>query len=257
MLTINDILPVEVKSEANTSSKSLKKFKELFPDKVKLRVRFSLDNLKLDDDVLNIPLIFADRADRLPDSLTSIGSSAFYSCYDLTDMVLPDSVASVGNCAFINCTSLTTVSVGSGMKNLDVTAFSNCSKLSAIYVSEDNSAYASVDGIVYNKEKTKLFIVPAGVSGEITIPKTVEEFTYQAVDSCKNLTAINVEDGHPNYKSVDGIVYTADGKTVLCCPRGKVGAVAVQEGAESIDERAFYQCDKLTDVTLTEFTRNS
>ena len=61
----NDIFPVEVKSEANTTSKSLKKFKELFPDKVKLRVRFSLDNLKLDDDVLNIPLFMADQANRL------------------------------------------------------------------------------------------------------------------------------------------------------------------------------------------------
>lgn len=38
---------------------------ELFPDQVKLRVRFSLDNLKLDDDVLNIPLFMADQADRL------------------------------------------------------------------------------------------------------------------------------------------------------------------------------------------------
>ena len=61
----NDIFPVEVKSEANLASKSLRKFKELFPDKVKLRVRFSLDNLKLDDDVLNIPLFMADEADRL------------------------------------------------------------------------------------------------------------------------------------------------------------------------------------------------
>ncbi len=61
----NDIFPVEVKSEANTTSKSMKKFKELFPDKVKLRIRFSLDNLKLDDDVLNIPLFMADQADRL------------------------------------------------------------------------------------------------------------------------------------------------------------------------------------------------
>ena len=61
----NDIFPVEVKSEANISSKSLKKFKEIFPDKVKLRVRFSLDNLKLDDDMLNIPLFMADQADRL------------------------------------------------------------------------------------------------------------------------------------------------------------------------------------------------
>lgn len=57
--------PVEVKSEANTASKSLKKFKELFPEQVKLRIRFSLDNLKLDDDVLNIPLFMADQADRL------------------------------------------------------------------------------------------------------------------------------------------------------------------------------------------------
>lgn len=61
----NDILPVEVKSEANTTNKSLGKFKELFPDQVKLRVRFSLDNLRLDDDMLNIPLFMADHADRL------------------------------------------------------------------------------------------------------------------------------------------------------------------------------------------------
>ena len=61
----NEIFPVEVKAESNTRSKSLKKFKELFPDKVKLRVRFSLDNLKLDEDVLNIPLFMADHTDRL------------------------------------------------------------------------------------------------------------------------------------------------------------------------------------------------
>ena len=61
----NDIIPVEVKSETNIASRSLKKFKELFPDQVKLRVRFSLDNLKLNDDVLNIPLFMADQADRL------------------------------------------------------------------------------------------------------------------------------------------------------------------------------------------------
>lgn len=61
----NDIFPIEVKSETNTTSKSLKKFKELFGDKVKLRIRFSLDNLKLDGDVLNIPLFMADHTDRL------------------------------------------------------------------------------------------------------------------------------------------------------------------------------------------------
>ena len=61
----NDIFPVEVKAGTNTTSKSLKKFKELFPDEVKLRVRFSLDNLKLNNDVLNIPLFMTDQANRL------------------------------------------------------------------------------------------------------------------------------------------------------------------------------------------------
>ena len=61
----NDIFPIEVKAESNTESKSLKKYKALFPDAVKLRIRFSLDNLKLDNDVLNIPLFMADQANRL------------------------------------------------------------------------------------------------------------------------------------------------------------------------------------------------
>ena len=61
----NDVFPVEVKSEANTASRSLRKFKELFPEEVKLRIRFSLDNLKLDGDVLNIPLFMADQTERL------------------------------------------------------------------------------------------------------------------------------------------------------------------------------------------------
>lgn len=61
----NDIIPIEVKAEANTTSRSLKKFKEKYGDKVKLRVRFSLDNLTLDNDMLNIPLFMADYSDKL------------------------------------------------------------------------------------------------------------------------------------------------------------------------------------------------
>ena len=61
----DSIIPVEVKAEANIASKSLKKYKELFGEKIRLRVRFSLENLKLDNDVLNIPLFMADYADKL------------------------------------------------------------------------------------------------------------------------------------------------------------------------------------------------
>lgn len=61
----NDIFPVEVKSENNVESRSLRKYKEKYGEKVKLRVRFSLSNLRLDDDLLNIPLFMADHSDRI------------------------------------------------------------------------------------------------------------------------------------------------------------------------------------------------
>ena len=61
----NDIFPIEVKAESNVTSRSLKKFKEQFADDVKLRIRFSLENLKLDDDLLNVPLFMIDHTDRL------------------------------------------------------------------------------------------------------------------------------------------------------------------------------------------------
>ena len=63
----NDVIPVEVKAEKNTKGKSLFKFKEKYSDDVKLRVRFSFDNLTLDGDLLNIPLFMADYSKKLID----------------------------------------------------------------------------------------------------------------------------------------------------------------------------------------------
>lgn len=59
----NDIFPIEVKAGKNIKSTSLKKYNALYQEHLKLRVRFSLENLKLDDQVLNIPLCMADQTD--------------------------------------------------------------------------------------------------------------------------------------------------------------------------------------------------
>lgn len=61
----NDIIPIEVKSDANIDSNSLKKYAEFYPDNTKIRVRFSLRNLCLNGDILNIPLFMADYCDKL------------------------------------------------------------------------------------------------------------------------------------------------------------------------------------------------
>jgi predicted AAA+ superfamily ATPase len=61
----NDIIPIEVKSQESVESRSLRSFKDKFGDAIRLRVRFSLANLRLDGDLLNLPLFLADRADRM------------------------------------------------------------------------------------------------------------------------------------------------------------------------------------------------
>jgi hypothetical protein len=63
----NDVFPIEVKAEKNTKSRSLLKFREKYSEDIKLRVRFSFDNLTLDDDLLNIPLFMADYSKKLID----------------------------------------------------------------------------------------------------------------------------------------------------------------------------------------------
>jgi len=61
----NDVLPIEVKSGESVKSRSLTKYAEKFQGDVPLRVRFSQQNLRLDGDLLNIPLPLVDQADRL------------------------------------------------------------------------------------------------------------------------------------------------------------------------------------------------
>lgn len=63
----SDIFPIEVKAEKNTKSKSLFKFKEKYSEDIKLRVRFSFDNLTLDGDLLNIPLFMVDYTTKIID----------------------------------------------------------------------------------------------------------------------------------------------------------------------------------------------
>ena len=61
----DDIIPVEVKSDINIDSKSLKKYAEIYPDNAKIRIRFSMRNLRLDGNIINVPLFMADYADKL------------------------------------------------------------------------------------------------------------------------------------------------------------------------------------------------
>ena len=70
----------------------------------------------------------------IPDSVTSIGDSAFYGCSGLTSVTIPDSITSIGNLVFGQCSSLTSVTIPNSVTNIGNYAFQNCSGLTSVTI---------------------------------------------------------------------------------------------------------------------------
>lgn len=132
------------------------------------------------------------RSVSLPAGVESLGHYAFYSCSLLTTVSLPDSLISIGDYAFHWCSSLSEISIRRNVQSIGKMAFAGCNSLKAITVSTNNSYYASTDGVLYNKQKTQLVCVPAGKTGEFTIPDTVHTIGENAFHGCVGLISVQI-----------------------------------------------------------------
>lgn len=93
-------------------------------------------------------------------------------------------------------------------------------------------------------------IKDAGKLETINISSETEDFFPKSFISCRNLKNINAENGE-SFMSADGVLYSADGKTLVCFPAGRTGEFVIPEGVESIGENAFYK-SSLTSVILPQ-----
>lgn len=172
-------------------------------------------------------------------SVTSIGDYAFGYCSGLTSVTIPNSVTSIGVQAFSGCSGLTSVTIPSSVTSMGLWAFYGCSGLTSITILEGvssigESAFGRCSGLT-----------------SVTIPSSVTSIGERAFVGCNGLSSIMVVEANPNYKSVDGVLMSKDGTTLIAYPTGKTEtAYTIPDDVTSIGNDAFYGCSGLTSVTI-------
>ncbi|MGN0522400.1 MAG: leucine-rich repeat domain-containing protein, partial [Eubacterium sp.] len=113
----------------------------------------------------------------IPNTVTRIGQKAFYTDRSVTSFFIPASVTSIGDDAFRTASA----SVGSNLQEIIVDA--------------NNNSYCSQDGILYNKAKTTLILVPSANSVEnLDVPDTVKTVGAYAALNCTALKTVTLEE---------------------------------------------------------------
>ena len=101
-------------------------------------------------------------------------------------------VTAIGNNAF--GAEVTTVIISGGVSTIAKNAFAYCRNLTMINAHFSNAHFFSENGVLFSKDKTVLYIYPAGKSGNYTIPSGVKSIDESAFSACQNLTGVTIPD---------------------------------------------------------------
>ncbi len=150
---------------------------------------------------------------KIPDSVTSIGDLAYMYCDFITGIpTFPAGLKAIGSFAFKGCEGLHgQVVLPNGLETLENGAFYDCPNL----------------------------------VGTVTIPAATTTVGDGIFSRCPSVTAIWAEEGNRYYTSVEGVLYTKDYSSLICCPAGKSGQLNLPEGLRRIGEDAFAYCTEL------------
>lgn len=251
----------------------------------------------------------------IPNSVTSIGNMAFKGCDSLSSIIvandnpyycsingvlldkhqttlikcpcgmngsyiIPNGVTYIGNEAFSHCLGLTSIVIPNSVTSIAIGAFYGCKSLTSIIVAKDNLYYCSIDGVLFNKQRTTLIHCPTGKQGVYTIPNSVTSIEHYAFMDCLGLTSVFIPDGvtsignnafynvlnvvyfGPDTDSpwgarfinshIEGnIVYSDETKrNLLACSTVTEGNIIIPDGVINIANEAFSGCSRVISIEI-------
>lgn len=185
----------------------------------------------------------------IPNSVTSIGSSAFENCNGLTSLIIPESVTSFEQSAFSECTGLTSVTIPKSVKRIGILAFEGCSGLTSVTI--ENGVTSIAWGAFQECSSLTSVSIPSSVTSieksaflgctsltSITIPNSVTEIGEYTFQKCKSLTSVTLSNG------------LTEIKPYVFSKCSSLASIIIPESVTSIGSNAFWEDICLVSITL-------
>ena len=199
----------------------------------------------------------------IPEGVEEIERNAFYYCREIEEIILPNSLKKIGRGAFWNCDKLTSIRIPDGVTEIESFTFASCDSLKTLTLSKntrligdaafkwteslniiippENEFFSYRDGLLFNKDQSKLLMYVNREKDEIVVPDGVESIEATAFEAS------------PIRKSVAKVSLPSSLKCIqVGAFRGcnSLTEIVVPESVTQIGEAAFESCRGLSRVTL-------
>ena len=166
--------------------------------------------------------------------------SAFSYNKDIKSVRLPDAITQIPYKAFSGCTNLKNIRLPDSVTQIDEDAFGNCDLQEQVVqeiVSSDNITFIGSRAFEGNKN---IFTVHIGKNVEYIQTETFNYMSTPSFHDCTNLTSITVSPENQTYTSINGLLCSKDGRSLLYVPVGISGRLDVPAGIETIGREAMH-----------------
>lgn len=180
-----------------------------------------------------------DKSFTTPEQTATVEPNAFYHCEAIEEITFSDSVTHIGAHAVSMCENLRTINLGKGLNSIDATSLGASDALSEINVDPENSAYKSIDGVLFTKDGKTIVLLPQGHGEDVyTVPDGVTAIGDDAFSSNETLKGVVFP---------EGLVSIGENAFSYC---RELEEVIIPNSVTKIGAGAFRDCESITEITL-------